>query len=279
MKFGKKDHFAKCCQTKGAGSFVKNWKVARAPQKIQRIDEWDDSSDGNESIRDDEKIVLTITGDKNGQFTMAGRINSKPFTPMVDFGSPVTFGVDEIKKSRKKTLFIRESPSDEEYADFNRRKLNLLGDIFCQLEVGNSKLQKARIFVAEKGTKSLIGRDWLNTFNDKFFSPNHKEGKPAIHKINPKSERQAKPNKTSELSNNSKINFHNETNEQTEIKEQFKPLFTRQRRLNGHEVKIEFKTELKVTKQKGKKKSDTITRDSPKGSRKTIRRRSYRKSY
>ena len=56
MKYGKKGQFAKCCQTKGAGSFAENWKVARKPQRIQRIDEWDDSS--NESIVDDEKLVL-----------------------------------------------------------------------------------------------------------------------------------------------------------------------------------------------------------------------------
>ena len=173
----RKRHFAKCCQTKGAGSFAKNQKVARALQKIQRIDEWFDSSNDNEPVTDDEKILLTFTGDENGQFTMTPRINGNPFTAMVDSGSPVTiFEVDEIKEIMKKTLFIRELPGDELYVDFNRRKLNLLGYIFCQLEVGNSKLQKARILVAEEGAKSLIGRDWLNAFNYKFSSPNKKEG-------------------------------------------------------------------------------------------------------
>ena len=141
--------FAKCCQTKGAWSFAKNRKVARAPQKIKRIDEWDDSSNDNESVVDDENIVLT--GDENGQFTMTGRVNSNPFTAMVDSGSPVTFfEVDEILKiMKRKTLFIGELPSENEYVDFNRSKLNFLGYIFCQLEVGNTKPQKFRILVSE----------------------------------------------------------------------------------------------------------------------------------
>ena len=34
--------------------------------------------------------------------------------------------------------------------------------IISQLEVGESKLQRARVRVAEKGTKELIGRERLN---------------------------------------------------------------------------------------------------------------------
>ena len=37
--------------------------------------------------------------------------------------------------------------------------------------------------VAERGAKSLIGRDWLNAFNYKFVSPNQNEGKPIICKV------------------------------------------------------------------------------------------------
>ena len=51
-------------------------------------------------------------------------------------------------------------------------KLNLLGYVICHLEVGDRKLQKARIFVAEQGAMSLIGRGCLNAFNYKFVSPN-----------------------------------------------------------------------------------------------------------
>ena len=113
---------------------------------------------------EEDKIVLTIEGGENGQFFMSGKINGNQFKTMVDSGSPVTiltiFEIKEIKRiMKRKTLFIRQLPEDEEYVDFNKRKLNLLGYVFCQLEVGESKMQKARILVAERGAKSLIGRD------------------------------------------------------------------------------------------------------------------------
>ena len=107
---------------------------------------------------------------------MSGKINGNPFITMMDSGSPVTiFEIGDTKRIlKRKTLFIRQLPEDEEYVDFN--KLNLLGYVFCQLEVGESKLRKARILAAEREAKSLIGRDWLDAFNYKFVSPNQNEG-------------------------------------------------------------------------------------------------------
>ena len=121
----RKSQFSKCCQTKGAGNFAKSRKVIKSPQQhIQEIGQWESSK---ESTTEDDKIVLTIEGDENGQFTMSGKTNGNPFKTMVDSGSPVTkFELDEIKKiMKRKTLFISEIPKDEEYVDFNR-KLNLL---------------------------------------------------------------------------------------------------------------------------------------------------------
>ena len=118
MKCGKKGHFAKYCQTRGAGNFAKNRKITKPPQqRIQRIGEWEESSSGS-AIKDD-KIVLTIDGDENGQFSMSGKINGNPFKTMVDSGSPVTiFEIEEIKRiMKRKTLFIRQLPEDEEYVD------------------------------------------------------------------------------------------------------------------------------------------------------------------
>ena len=120
---------------------------------------------------------------------------------------------------RRKTLFIRELPNDEEYVDFNRQKLNLLGYVFCQLEVGNSKLQKARILVAEKEAKSLIGRDWLNAFNYKVMSPNQTEVKNAFYRINAKLEHPNETNKPGEVEKESKIDRKNDNTEQPELKE------------------------------------------------------------
>ena len=98
---------------------------------------------------------------------------------MVDSGSPVTiFEIEDIKRiMKRKNLFIPQLPEDEECENFYERNLNLLGYQFCQLEVEDGKLQKARILVAERGAKSLIGRDRLNAFNCKFVSPNQSEEK------------------------------------------------------------------------------------------------------
>ena len=126
MKCGKKGHFTRCCQTKGAGMFGKSRKVAKNPQRIQRIDDWSESSQGEESLVDDEKVVLTIEGDENGQFTMKGKINGNPFQTMVDSGSPITiFAIDEIKEIMKqKTLFIRELPKGENTSTSTKENSN-----------------------------------------------------------------------------------------------------------------------------------------------------------
>ena len=100
MKSGRKSHFAKCCQTKGAGNFAESTKGIRAPaQKIQKLDEWEDSSSC--SVVEDDKIVLTIDGDENGQFSMSGK-KGNTFKTMVDSGSSVTiFEIEEIKRKMK----------------------------------------------------------------------------------------------------------------------------------------------------------------------------------
>ena len=141
MKYGKKGHSAKCCQRKGAGAFAECRKVAEPPQRIQRIEELSESSQGEKSTEDDDKILLTIADDENGQFTMTGRVNGNAFKTMVDYGFPVTlFAIDDVKERNEtaKHFFIRELPKDEEYLDFNKLKLYLLGYIFCHLEVSKS---------------------------------------------------------------------------------------------------------------------------------------------
>ena len=172
---------------------------------------------------------------------------------MVDSSSPVTiFEIEEIKRiMKRKTLFIRQLPEDEEYVDFNKRKLNVLGYVFCQLEVGESKMQKASILVAERGAKSLIGRDWLNAFNYKFVSPNQNEGKPIICKITSGTTKPIKTTKPSET--NKPENWNDKQNEQIKLKQQFRDLFEREGKLNKHKVRLEFKQIAKITQQKGRR--------------------------
>ena len=131
--------------------------------------------------------------------------------------------------------------------------------MFCQLEVGKSKLQKVRILIAEKGAKPLIGRGWLNVFNYQFVSPNQKAGSNATYKVTTKNSLQMKVNKLIEAGKQTEVTNHNNKNEQIKLKNQFEELFERQRKLIGH-VKVEFKRNEMVTQQKGKKSTYTTIR-------------------
>ena len=93
---------------------------------------------------------------------MEGIINGKKFKSMIDSGSPVTiFALDEIKHIMNRgTLPVREMIEGERYVDFNRKPINLLGFVFCELQVGDQYVNKAaRILVAKKGTNFIIGRE------------------------------------------------------------------------------------------------------------------------
>ena len=63
----------------------------------------------------------------------------------------------------------------EKYVDFNGKPLNLLGIMFCELQVGNQYIKKARILIAKKRTKSIIGREWLSTLRYGFTPVNEGE--------------------------------------------------------------------------------------------------------
>ena len=125
--------------------------------------------------------------------------------------------------------------------------------IFCHLEVGKSKLQKARILIANKGAKSLIGRDWLNAFNYKFVSPNKNEGNQTIHVIKSKTGQPSEIGQPSEMNKTEKLNDKDNQNEKIKLQEQNEELFTRQGQIRGHKVKIEFNPDAKLTQQKGRR--------------------------
>ena len=56
---------------------------------------------------------------------------------------------------------------NQRYVDFNRKPIKLLGYVFCELQVNDSYIKKARILIAKNGTKSIIGREWLSTLRYK----------------------------------------------------------------------------------------------------------------
>ena len=156
-KCGMTGHFGKVCK--------RVQKQGQQKQPLRRVnlvaEEEQKQSDDDSS---EEQYVLGIDGSGSPPFMMKGRINRKKFCLMIDSGSPVTIiSRDELQRILQyEVLFVRPLPEDEKYVDYNKQPVNLLGYIFCELEVGGKYIRKARILVARPGAKSIVGRDWLN---------------------------------------------------------------------------------------------------------------------
>ena len=66
---------------------------------------------------------------------------------------------------KRENLPVREMVKSDRYVDFNGKPLQLLGYVCCELQANDSYINKARILIAKKCTKSIIGREWLCTLN------------------------------------------------------------------------------------------------------------------
>ena len=152
------------------GKFKENGSSEQTNRRVQLVDQEDED--------DDNIMVLNVEGDENTKPNyMEGFINRNKFKTMIDSGSPVTiFALDGIKQIMKReTLPVREMIEGEKYVDFNGKPLNLMGYKFCELQVGNQYIKKARILIAKKGKKSIIGREWLSTLRYRFTPVNEGE--------------------------------------------------------------------------------------------------------
>ena len=83
--------------------------------------------------------VLNTEGEEENSKTyfMDGFINGNRFKTMIVSGSPVRiFALDELKRIMKReSLQVRNMIKGEKYVDFNGKPLNLLGYVFCELQV------------------------------------------------------------------------------------------------------------------------------------------------
>ena len=102
---------------------------------------------------------------------------------MIDTDSPVTiFAVTEIMKiMHRKDFQVRRMIGGEKYVDFNGKPFNPLDYVFCLLQVGEKFFEKARILVANEGTKSIVRREWLSTL--KFMMLQNSLGESVINVI------------------------------------------------------------------------------------------------
>ena len=199
-------------------------KFEQSSRRVQLVDqEEEDEHEGNYT-------VLNVEGDEeiSKPYFMEGFNNGNRFRAMIDSGSPVTIiAVDELKRIMKRgTLKVRDLFKEEKYLDFNGKPLNLLGYVFCELQVGDSYNKKARVLVARKGYKSIIGREWLSTLRYSFMQ---EKGELEVISID----------KDEELSE-----------EMKQFVKEFPKLFWRRGKIKNYQVQVNLKTGARIPQQK-----------------------------
>ena len=94
---------------------------------------------------DEDYMVLNVEGGNNDTkpFYMEGFINGNRFKTMIDTGSPVTFfALNESKRIMKREILpVRQMIEGERYVDFSGKPLQVMGYVFCELQVNDSYIR------------------------------------------------------------------------------------------------------------------------------------------
>ena len=228
-KCGVMGHFGRVCRRAQKQQNAQK----QPPRRVNWVEE--ESENDEDKNEDEEQYVLGIDGSGSPPFMMKGKINRKKFCLMIDSGSPVTIiNYEELQKILQyETLFVRPLPPDEKYVDYNKKPVNLLGYIFCELEVGGKYIRKARILVARPGAKSIVGRDWLNYLH---------------YAIEPK--KGGKCNAINLVNNVNKVVVNKWANE---MKLEFPDLFERRGKIKQHKIHARLHKDTIVKQQKGRR--------------------------
>ena len=163
---GRKGHLERACNQKKREANLNSGTPRTFGKRVQLVDQ-DGTGEGDE----DDYMVLNVDGssDDAKPFYMEGFINGNKFKILIDTGSPETIlALDEAKRIMKRDKQqVRPMIHGDRYMDFNGKPLQLLGYVFCELQVNESYVRKARILIAQSGSKSIIGREWLSTLRYK----------------------------------------------------------------------------------------------------------------
>ena len=155
---------------------------------------------------------------------LKGKFNRKPFHALIDTGLPITiFTKAHAEKMFGKHFTMKPLDKDEKYVDYSSNKIEFLGAIIGQVESGAKKLDKVRVLVAENGTRTVIGRDWLRGLGIKLKTEG---GKCEINCI-------------SEPTN--------------KLFKEFEELFSQKGRLESHEINAQFEENCVPKQQKGRR--------------------------
>ena len=116
---------------------------------------------------------------------------------------------------------------------YNGKTRNLLGFIKVDVKLGKELVRKARIVISRDGKRSIIGGDWLTKLQLKVV------------------EQLIKSEYTVDLIQNLKTKPET-SNELRRLEQKHPELLSRQIRIKGFNIKIQFKVEPKITQQKGR---------------------------
>ena len=161
---------------------------------------------------------------------------------MIDSGSPVTIiGHNELQQIVQYDVFLYDHyqrmktsiSTNDRYVYFNKRPVDLLGYIFCELEVGKKYIRKTKILGCRSGAKSIIGRDWLNYLH---------------YSIEPK-----KGGKLNTINNMDKESEISQERWKTAVKEQFPKRFERKGRIKHHQIHADLYEGTVSEQQKGRR--------------------------
>ena len=136
----------------------------------------------------------------------------------------------------KRRVVVREMIDNERYVGFNKKPLPLLGYIIVSVLVMGIRVSKARVLVARRGTKPVVGRDWLTALRCKSVHSLEEGWNPlkcvTEGKVKPDVELRA---------------------EVKQLKVEIPDLFERSGCVNIYSIKIDMKEGERVTQQKDRR--------------------------
>ena len=231
-------HLEKCCNQK----YPQRKKEMQQRMKNKRFEtkrvNYVSEEETEEEELDDDEMVLQVDGDGKSPFMIEGLLCGNEFKAIIDTGSPVSiFPIDELQRIvGKRKVVVRDMINNERYVDFNKKPLPLLGYMFVSVQVKGIRVSKARVLVAKRGTKAIVGRDWLTALRYK-IGHSTEEGENSINCV----------------SADKAISVEELSAEVKQLAEEFLNLFERRGCINNYSIKIEMKENARVTQQKGRR--------------------------
>ena len=239
-------HVEKCCNKKfpqRKKEMMQRLKSRDMEKTMKRVNYFEESEEEEES-EDEEQLVLRIDGNGCKPLYVEGMMYEQYFKAIIDTGSPVSiFTKKDIQKIiGDLKVVIRDLIEDKRYVDYNRKPLNLLGYQFVRLEVAGVTVSKARVLVGPNSAKSIVGRDWLVALRYKITQPIER-GECEVNQKNVNSNKMV-----NEISPEEKP-----SPEVQQLMGEFPKLYKRKGRVKDYEIKIDVKSEAKITQQKGRR--------------------------